>query len=100
LKKKKINKERENFDKINLNIEKLTSITEDAESKIDLLNSKINLLGEVEKRLSSLNLLAEDVNVKILNLKQEEKEISKAGEQITELRFLLSEVERKTDGSV
>ena len=50
--------------------------------------------------MSSLNLLAEDVNVKVQNLKQEEKEISKAGEQITELKFLLSEVERKTDGSV
>ena len=47
--------------------------------------------------MSSLNLLAEDVNVKIQNLKQEEKVISKAGDQIAELKFLLSEVERKTE---
>ena len=50
--------------------------------------------------MSSLSLLAEDVNVKVKNLKQEEKVISKAGEQITELKFLLSEIERKTDDSV
>ncbi len=97
MKKRKIDKERENLDTINLNIEKLTSITKDAESKIDLLNSKISLVGEVEKRLSSLSLLAEDVNVKIQNLKQEEKVISKAGDQVAELKFLLSEVERKTE---
>ena len=42
-----------------------------------------------------LNLLAEDVNVKVQNLKKEETVINKAGEQITELKFLLSEVENK-----
>ena len=98
--KAKIDKERENIDKINLNIEKLTTITEDADSKVDLLNSKINMLADVEKRLNSLNLLAEDVNVKVQNLKEEEAVINKAGDQIAELKFLLSEVERKKGDSI
>ena len=42
-----------------------------------------------------LNLLAEDVNVKVQNLKKEEQVVNKAGEQIAELKFLLSEVENK-----
>ena len=58
------------------------------------------MLEEVEKRLSSLNLLAEDVNVKVQNLRQEESVIHKAGEQINELKFLLGEVERKKQDSV
>jgi DNA repair ATPase RecN len=98
--KAKIDKERNNLDKINLDIEKLTSISEDAESKIDQLNSKINMLADVEKRLSSLNLLAEDVNVKVHNLKKEEVLFSRAGDQIAELKFLLGEVERKRKDSV
>ena len=85
---------------LTLNIEKLTNITEDAESKIDQLNSKIKVLGDVEKRLSSLNLLAEDVSVKIQNLKKEEALFGRAGDQIAELKFLLGEVERKKEDSV
>jgi hypothetical protein len=53
------------------------------------------MLEEVDKRLSMLSLLAEDVNVKVQNLKKEEAVINKAGEQITELKFLLNEVESK-----
>ena len=83
-----------------MDIEKLTTISEDAESKIDQLNSKINMLADVEKRLSSLNLLAEDVNVKVHNLKKEEVLFSKAGDQIAELKFLLGEVERKRKDSI
>jgi DNA repair ATPase RecN len=100
IEKARLDKERGNLDNMTLNIEKLTNITEDAESKIDQLNSKIKVLGEVEKRLSSLNLLAEDVSVKIQNLKKDEALFSKAGNQITELKFLLGEVERKKEDSV
>ncbi len=49
--------------------------------------------------MSSLNLLAEDVNIKVQNLKKEEAVISKAGEHISELKFLLGEVERKREDS-
>ena len=45
--------------------------------------------------MNQLNLLAEDVNVKVENLKKEEAVINKAGVQISELKFLLSEVENK-----
>jgi hypothetical protein len=100
IEKARLDKERGNLDNMTLNIEKLTNITEDAESKIDLLNSKIEVLGVVEKRLSSLNLLAEDVSVKIQNLKKEEVLFSRAGDQIAELKFLLAEVERKKEDSV
>jgi hypothetical protein len=55
----------------------------------------VNMLDEVDRRLSMLSLLAEDVNVKVQNLKKEEVVINKAGEQITELKFLLAEVENK-----
>jgi hypothetical protein len=40
------------------------------------------------------------VSVKVQNLKHQELITSKAGEQIDELRFLLSEVERKESDSV
>ena len=50
--------------------------------------------------MSSLNLLAEDVNVKVHNLKKEEVLFSKAGDQIAELKFLLGEVERKRKDSI
>ena len=100
IEKARLDKERGNLDNMTLNIEKLTNITEDAELKIDQLNSKIKVLGEVEKRLSSLNLLAEDVSVKIQNLKKEEALFGRAGDQIAELKFLLAEVERKKEDSV
>jgi len=100
IEKARLDKERGNLDNMTLNIEKLTTITEDAESKIDQLNTKISVLGEVEKRLSSLNFLAEDVSVKIQVLKKEEALFSRAGDQIAELKFLLAEVERKKEDSV
>ena len=67
--------------------------------KIDTLNSKIVMLEEVDRWLSMLSLLADDVNVKVQNLKNEEAVINKAGEQITELKFLLNEVESKKSNS-
>ena len=100
IEKARLDKERGNLDNMTLNIEKLTNITEDAELKIDQLNSKIKVLGEVEKRLSSLNLLTEDVSIKIQNLKKEEALFGRAGDQIAELKFLLAEVERKKADSV
>ena len=45
------------MDKINLNIERLTTITGEAESKIDTLNRRIGTLDEVEKKLNNLNIL-------------------------------------------
>jgi len=45
-------------------------------------------------------LLAEDVNVKVQNLKKEEAVFGKAAEHIAELKFLLDKVERAREDSV
>ena len=86
------------MDNINLNIERLTAITGEAESKIDTLNRRIGTLDEVEKKLNNLNILSEDVSVKIRNLKKDESEIQKAGEYVSELKFLISEIDKKKEG--
>jgi uncharacterized protein YoxC len=53
-----------------------------------VLNRQINTLDEVEKRLSNSNILAEDVDVKTRNLRKEENLVQKAGEYVSELKFL------------
>ncbi len=58
---------------------------------------RINTLDEVEKRLSNLNILAEDVDVKIRNLRKEENLVQKAGEYVNELKFLISEIDKKKE---
>ncbi|HJL72945.1 MAG TPA: hypothetical protein QGI40_03695 [Nitrospinaceae bacterium] len=58
---------------------------------------RINTLDEVEKRLSNLNILAEDVDVKIPNLRKEENLVQKAGEYVNELKFLVSEIDKKKE---
>ena len=55
------------------------------------------ILDEVEKKLSKLNILAEDGDVKIRNLKKEESVVQKAGEYVSELRFLISEIDKKKE---
>ena len=70
-------------------------VIEDADSKIHDLTSKINLISKLEKRINDLNLIAEDVNVKIKNLKNEEYIINRAGNQIAELKFLLGKMEKE-----
>jgi uncharacterized protein YoxC len=68
---------------------------DEAEGKIDMLTSRMALINRTEQRLNDLNILAEDINTKIKVLSSEEKVIDKASGQITELRFLLGEVEKK-----
>jgi DNA-binding response OmpR family regulator len=46
---------------------------------------------------SNLNILAEDVDVKIRNLRKEENLVQKAGEYISELKFLVSEIDKKKE---
>ena len=84
--KSQIEKEGRNLDKINLNIEKLTAVTGEAEAKIDTLNRRIDTLDDVEKKLSKLSILAEDVDVKIRNLKKEESVVQKAGDYVSEAK--------------
>lgn len=88
------------MDKINLNIEKLTAVTGEAESKIDTLNRRIDTLDDVEKKLGKLNILAEDVDVKMRNLKKEESVVQKAGDYVSELKFLIGEIDKKKEGLV
>jgi uncharacterized protein YoxC len=88
------------LDKINLNIEKLTAITGEAESKIDTLNRRIDTLDDVEKKLGKLNILAEDVDVKIRKLKKEESVVQKAGDYVSELKFLIGEIDKKKEGLI
>ena len=85
------------MDKIHLNIERLTAITGEAESKIDTLNRRIGTLDEVEKKINNLNIHSEDVDVKIRNLNKEENEIQKAGEYVSELKFLIIEIDKKKE---
>ena len=42
-------------------------------------------------------MLAEDVDVKILNLRKEDNVIQKAGEYVGELKFLISEIDKKRE---
>ena len=50
----------------------------------------------LENKLNGLNVLAEDVSIKIQTLKDEKEVINKAGEQITELKYLLAQTENKS----
>src|SRR3990172_7140368 len=65
------------------------------EGKIEQLNNRMSLINKTEKRLNDLSIMAEDVKIRIKALSDEDRVITRAGEQIAELRFLLSEVERK-----
>ena len=47
--------------------------------------------------MSALSILSDDVDVKIRNLRKEENTIQKAGEYVTELKFLISEIDKKKD---
>jgi DNA repair exonuclease SbcCD ATPase subunit len=91
----KIEMDKEGFQEIAEKIERLNMMTFDAESKLEALSNKMDLINRTEKRLNELTILAEDVDVKIKALKSEEEIIGKANEQIGELRFLLGEVENK-----
>ena len=62
-----------------------------------MLNRKINTLDEVEKRLSNLSILAEDVYIKLRNLRKDESTVQKAGEYVGELKFLISEIDKKRE---
>ncbi len=68
---------------------------EDADTKINELSKKIGMINSLEKRLKGLNLMVEDANVKIKNLKGEEDIINRAGDKIAELKFLLGKIEKK-----
>ncbi|MBF0275611.1 MAG: hypothetical protein HQK84_10320, partial [Nitrospinae bacterium] len=76
-------------------IEKLTSILFDTEDKMNTLGEKMKILNTTEEKLNELQLLFEDVNVKLKGLQKENESIDKASDQIAELRFLMGEVERK-----
>jgi hypothetical protein len=67
----------------------------EADKKNNELSNKINAIAGFEKRLVDLNLLAEDANVKIKNLKEEEDTINQAGDKIAELKFLLGKIEKQ-----
>ena len=67
----------------------------EAEGKIEQLNNRMSLINKTEKRLNDLSIMAEDVKIRIKALSDEDRVITRAGEQIAELRFLLSEVEKK-----
>ncbi len=90
--------EMENLDKTAANLEKLSTLNAQADSKVSSLEEKINLMASVETKLNGLNVLAEDVRIKIQTLKDEKEVIEQAGEQITELKFLLAEVDNKNKG--
>ena len=65
------------------------------EGKVDDLISRMSIITRTEQRLNDINVMAEELNAKITALKDEEKTMEKAGEQVVELKFLLGEIEKK-----
>ena len=56
-------------------------------------------MNEMYRQLLCYSLFhrTEDVDVKIKNLKKDESVVQKAGEYVSELKFLISEIDKKKE---
>ncbi|NIQ02294.1 MAG: hypothetical protein GWM98_19425 [Nitrospinaceae bacterium] len=93
----RIDKEKDSLKDLNSKVEKLLSLSQGAEDKIALISGKVGELEEMEQRLLGLNIMSEDVKVKIDNLRKESDSINQVGQQIAELKFLLKEIDKRRE---
>ena len=93
--KETLEKDKDSFRGIIAKIAAINEMMAEEEAKVDKLNSKFILVTKLEQRLNDLSILSEDVKAKTSAIMEEEKTIERAGQQIVELKFLLSEVEKR-----